>query len=70
MSLSIKQKTAIPVFLVALVLACFAISRSVQAAQPLDVQNVNGFNTPFQGGFFIGIQPGETIASQDITIPC
>jgi hypothetical protein len=31
--------------------------------------NVNGFNTPFQRGFFINIQPGETAASQDITIP-
>ncbi len=66
---SIKQKKTIPVFLVALVLACFAISRSVQAAQPPNVQNVNEFNTPFQREFFIEIPPGLNFGAADVAIP-
>jgi hypothetical protein len=69
MSPSIKQKTAISVFLVALVLACFAISRSVQAAQPLDVQNVNVFNTPFQQIFSVELMPDQTAGEDTVDIP-
>jgi hypothetical protein len=59
MSPSIKQKKAIPVFLVALVLACFTISRSVQAAQPTGIQDVNVFNTPFQRQIHVVVYPGQ-----------
>ena len=69
MSPSIKQKKAIPVFLVALVLACFAISRSAQAAQPLDIQNVNVFNTPFQRLVIVELFPGENLKQESVTIP-
>src|SRR6266480_4168789 len=69
MSPSIKQKKAIPVFLVALVLACFAISRSAQAAQPSDIQNVNVFNTPFPVFLIIGIDPGKTGTGDSVDIP-
>ena len=69
MSPSFKQKK-IPAFLVALVLACFAISRGVQAAQPPDIQNVNEFNTPFQRTFFFHLINGELEAnSVTIDIP-
>jgi hypothetical protein len=60
MSPSIKQKKAIPVFLVALVLACFAISRSVQAAE---------FNTPFQRAFGMRLDPGQSGGADQIPIP-
>ncbi|TMP93663.1 MAG: hypothetical protein E6L08_05070 [Verrucomicrobia bacterium] len=69
MSPSIKQKKAIPVSLVALALACFAISRGVQAAQPPDIQNVNVFNTPFQRFLIIAIAPGLTGTGDSVDIP-
>jgi hypothetical protein len=69
MSPSIKQKVAIPVFLVALVLACSAISRSVQAAQPPDIQNVNVFNTPFQRAVIIGMPDGLLGTDEVVDIP-
>jgi len=69
MSTSIKQKEAIHVFLVALVLAYFAILLSAQAAQPPDIQNVNEFNTPFQRTFSIEIKHGENRGQADIETP-
>jgi hypothetical protein len=69
MSPSIKQKAAIPVFLVPLLLACFAILRSAQAAQPSDNANVNVFNTPFQRVIVVSIDRGSLDNSQTIAIP-
>ena len=69
MSPSLKQKKAIPVFLVALLLACFAISTSVQAAQPPSIQNVNEFNTPFADSFSIRLFPGDCCGDGTIFIP-
>jgi hypothetical protein len=69
MSPSVKQKTAIPVFLVTLVLACFAISRSAQAAEPSGIQNVSQFNTPFQRTFSVGIPPGTDLGDAVVNIP-
>ena len=66
MSPSIKQKKA-SLFLVALVLACFAISRSIQAAQPPDIQNV--FNTPFQRRLVIDLPPGLLGRGEVVAIP-
>jgi hypothetical protein len=69
MSPSIKQKTAIPVFLVAIVLACFAILRSVQAAEPNGIQAVNIFNMPFQRDGFAIIRPGGGFDNVVFDIP-
>jgi hypothetical protein len=51
------------------VLACFAISRSAQAAQPPDIQNVNVFNTPFQRVIVVSIDPGSIVNQETIAIP-
>ena len=72
MSPSIKQKKAIPVFLVALVLACFAILRSAQAGQPPDIQNVNVLPPPpqpFQRPLDITMESGQTSSSASVPIP-
>jgi hypothetical protein len=72
MSPSIKQKKAIPVFLVALVLACFAILRSAQAGQPPDIQNVNVLPPPpppFQRPLDITMESGRTSSSASVVIP-
>jgi hypothetical protein len=69
MSPSLKQKKAIPVFPVALVLACFAISRSAQAAEPSGVQNVSQFNPPYRHSFSLFMNEGEFGATQKIALP-
>jgi hypothetical protein len=60
MSPWIKQKAAVPVVLVALMLAWSAISRSVQAAE---------FNTPFQREFGMRLDPGQIGGEDHVTIP-
>jgi ABC-type sugar transport system substrate-binding protein len=69
MSPSIKQKTAIPVFLVALVLACFAISRSAQAAEPSGIQSVSQFNPPFRQRITISMDHGTNFAARQFALP-
>jgi hypothetical protein len=72
MSPSIEQKKAIPVFLVALVLACFTILRSAQAGQPPDIQNVNVLPPPpppFQRSLIITLESGQTSSSDSVGIP-
>jgi hypothetical protein len=65
----IHLKRATSVFLATLVLACFAISGSAQAAQPPGIQDVNVFNTPFQHVFFEQLPPGMFTVSPSVEIP-
>jgi hypothetical protein len=69
MSPTIKQKKAVPVFLVVLVLACLAVLRGAQAAQPPDIQNVNEFNPPYRHTFSYRMEPGVNFATDNIALP-
>ena len=69
MSPSIKPKKAIPLFLVALVLACFAISRSAQAAEPSGIQNVSQFNPPFRRSVGLFMDSGVIFDARQFALP-